>query len=201
MQINEEIQCNNTVRANQFVGPIQRQYISTESASYQLPYSVWRVWNAVGTNLPNTAAIDDLGVSFGSAYGTDTPYICSEDLNGDGTAASYARTQFILPAEYLAGGTITLRAYCDTQAGAASIDFEAFLVSKTSTLVSGSDLVSTAATSVTTSFTNKDFVVTPTSRIAGDTLDIRMAVIGTTSVTANTIVRIPAVEIILQVKG
>lgn len=184
-----------------YTGPINRSNLITDStAIYELPLTSFRVHDAYQTNLPGTALIDDLGLTSGT-YGTDVPTMRSEDLNGDGTAASYARTSFTLPPEYLSGGTITLRIYADTQAGAASVDAQAFLASKTGIAISGSDLVTTAATAVTTTFGAKEFTITPTSRVAGDTLDIRLAVIGTTSVTANTIVRIPNIEMVLQVKG
>lgn len=184
-----------------YTGPINRSNLITDNtAIYELPLHSFRVHDAYQNTLPSSAAIDDLGLTSG-AYGTDLPTIRSEDLNGDGTAASYARTSFTLPPEYVSGGTITLRIYADTQAGAASVDAQVFQASKTSFQITGSDLVTTAATAVTTTFGAKDFVVTPTSKVAGDMLDIRIAVIGTTSVTANTIVRIPNVEMLLQVKG
>ena len=137
----------------------------------------------------------------GDCSGESRRWNGSEDLNGDGTAASYARTIFTLPPEYLSGGTITLRMYCDTVAGAASVDAEIYQQSKTSTAVTGGDLVTTAAQAVTGTFGAKDFTVTPTSRVAGDSFDIRIAVIGTTSVTASTIVRITNIEMLLQIKG
>jgi len=184
-----------------YTGPINRSNLITENtAVYELPATTWRVHDAMQTNLPGTALADDLGVTTGT-FGTNAPYIASEDLNGDGTSASYARRTFTLPPEYLSGGTITLRIYADTQAGAASVDAQAYLESKTGIAISGSDLVTTTATAVTTTFGAKDFTLTPTSRVAGDTIDIRIAAIGTTSVTASTIVRIPNIEMILQIKG
>lgn len=184
-----------------YTGPVNRSNLITDNtAVYELPLTSFRVHDAMQTNLPGTALADDLGITSG-AYGTDVPTMRSEDLDGDGTAASYARTSFTLPPEYLSGGTITLRIYADTQAGAASVDAQVFQASKTSFQVTGSDLVTTAATAITTTYGAKDFVVTPTSKVAGDTLDIRIAVIGTTSVTANTIARISNIEVLLQVKG
>lgn len=184
-----------------YTGPMNRSNIITDNtAVYELPLTEFRVHNAMQTTLPGTALVPDLGITSG-AFGTDVPTMRSEDLSGDGTAASYARTSFTLPPEYLSGGTVTLRIYADTQAGAANVDAQAYQASKTSFQITGSDLVTTAATAVTTTYAAKDFVITPTSRVAGDTLDIRLAVIGTTSVTANTIVRISNVEMLLQVKG
>lgn len=184
-----------------FTGPINRSNLITDStAVYELPLTDFRVHDAMQTNLPGSATSNDLGLTSG-AYGTDVPTIRSEDLNAQGTYTAYARTSFTLPPEYLSGGTITLRMYADTQAGAASVDAQAYQASKTSFQITGSDLVTTAATAVTTTYASKDFVITPTSKVAGDTLDIRIAVIGTTSVTANTIVRISNIEMMLQVKG
>jgi len=184
-----------------YTGPINRSnLIADNTAVYPLALHTFRVHDAIQTNLPGTALADDLGVTSG-AYGTDVPTIRSEDLNGDGTAASYARTSFTLPPEYVSGGTITLRIYADTQAGAASVDAQVFQASKTSFQVTGSDLVTTSPTAISTVFGAKDFVITPTSKVAGDTFDIRIAVIGTTSTTALTIARIPNIEILLQVKG
>ncbi len=183
-------------------GPLNRSNIITETGIYELPPTTWRVWDDMDSLLPGTATIDDLGLTTG-AFGTNAPYIASEDLNGDTTAASYARRTYTLPPEYVSGGTITLRFYAGIAVGggAASVDAVVYQESKTSIAITGSDLCTTAATSITTTFGAKDFTITPTGRVAGDTLDIRIAVIGTTSVTAGTIAQIPNIEMVLQIKG
>lgn len=184
-----------------YTGPINRSnLISDNTAVYPLALHTFRVHDLYNTILPAAAGTDDLGLTSG-AYGTDVPTIRSSDLNAAGTLAAYARTSFTLPPEYTSGGTITLRFYADTQAGAASVDAQVFQASKTNFQITGSDLVTTSPTAISTVFGAKDFVVTPTSKVAGDTLDIRIAVIGTTSTTANTIARIPNIEMVLQVKG
>ena len=88
---------------------------------------------------------------------------------------------FVLPENYVSGGTITLRAEAlvvlagDAANDATStIDMEARLQTDTTGAV-GADLVTTAAQTLATAGAVYDFVVTPTSRVAGDKLICKLA--------------------------
>ena len=93
------------------------------------------------------------------------------------TEVSVGLFSFTLPENYVAGGTITLRADAFvTVAGdavlnvASTIDMTAQKVTITTGAV-GSDLVTTAATAIVAAGAAYDFVVTPTGLVAGDKLN------------------------------
>jgi hypothetical protein len=66
----------------------------------------------------------------------------------------------------------------------------------------GADLCTTAAQTLTATFANYDFTVTPTSLAAGDLLDIQLTgAVNDTGGTANKLVEIGSVEMLLDVKG
>lgn len=177
----------------------------TQLASYLLPFYVWHVHDAVGT-LIGTAGNDDLGVT-GNTFGTDIPFITAGDQkNNTSLNTRYARTVFQLPAEYDAGQDIQIRASAGmvttVASAAATIDFEVYK-SDRETAKTGSDLCATAAQSInSTTFADKDFIVTSAGLVAGDWLDIRMA-IGVNDTATGTAVDAAAgsVEVLLDIRG
>jgi hypothetical protein len=189
-----------------YTGPINRSnLIADNTAVYMLPLQDFRVWDAMHTNLPTVGAADDLGLATG-AFGTALPYLKTQDLNAAGAVTEYARTMFTLPPEYVAGGTITLRLTGGMLTAVASVSATVdvrLYVSARDTLISGSDLsTTTPATSLNSlTFANADFVVTPTGRVAGDVLDIRIAWIGNSATASSHFGAIAHVEMLLQVKG
>lgn len=191
-----------------YEGPINRSnLISDNTAAYMLPLQDFRVWNAFGTALADgVGSNDDLGLTAG-AFGTGLPYLQTRDLTGNAGAAvaHYARTMFTLPPEYLSGGTITLQLAAGMKgvvaASTAVADAEAYLSART-TLVSGSDLVTTTALSINSvTFADYLFSLTSTGRIAGDVLDIRLSLMATSATVASHFAAIAHAEIVLQVKG
>lgn len=188
-----------------YTGPINRSNLIVENtASYMLPLQNFRVWDAMQTNLPSVGASDDLGLATG-AFATGLPYLKTQDLNAAGAVTEYARTMFTLPPEYVSGGTISLRMAAGMLTSVASVsatvDAQIYLSART-TLVSGSDLVTTAATSAnSTTFAEYLFTVTPTDRAAGDVLDIRIAWIGNSATASSHFGAIAHAELLLQVKG
>jgi hypothetical protein len=191
-----------------YTGPINRSnLIADNTAAYMLPFQNFQVWDAFGTALANGAGSnDDLGLTAG-AFGTGLPYVETRDLTGNAGAgvAHYARTTFTLPPEYLSGGTITLQLAAGMKgvvaATSAVADAEAYLSART-TLVSGSDLVSTAAQNINSvTFADYLFSLTPTGRVAGDVLDIRLSLTATSATVASHFAAITHAEMVLQVKG
>lgn len=92
------------------------------------------------------------------------------------TEVSVGRFAFVLPENYVSGGTITLvTSALVTLAGDAAndatstIDMTAFKVTKATGAV-GSDLVTTAAQTLATAGADYSFTVTPTGLVAGDKL-------------------------------
>lgn len=138
----------------------------------------FRVWDAFHTALSNTAASDDLALSTGT-FGTGQPYITAGDLKAAGATNRRARAQVRLPNDFEAGETLQIRVYAGMKTTAAdttcTIDFEAHKLAGNGTV--GSDLVSTAATSInSTTAAAYSFTVDATGLVAGDILDIRMTI-------------------------
>lgn len=115
------------------------------------------------------------------------------------TKSDYAQIHAILPAWYISGATITvrLRAKWSTTLLTVSskVDCEVKVAADGSL---GSDICTTAAQQVTTSFANYSFTVTPTGRVAGDALVIRVALLGDdTGGTVNTAGAISEIALVL----
>ena len=137
-------------------------------------------------------------------HGTASPSINADTAVG-GTDTEKARVQFVLPAEYDAGETVTLRVHArcsDLATTSATIDAE--VVESDKQLGISAELCTTGAQSIhTTSWADKDFVITPTALVAGDTLDIELTIVfaddgggGDGAVAA-----IGAVQMLLDIKG
>jgi hypothetical protein len=147
---------------------------------FVIPWTAWRVWDALATNLPGTAADDDLGL-IGGTFATASPSIQSVDFGGGNTTA-YARTQISLPWEYEDGQTVTLRFHAGMLTtvadNACTLDVQCY-ESNEETGISA-DLCTTAAQSINSLvLADIDFTITPTSLAAGNMLDVRIAVVAT----------------------
>lgn len=193
------------VRASRLSGPLVRSDLVADNlAVFDLPLPLFRVWDAMQTNLPSVGAADDLGLATG-AFGTGLPFLKTIDLNALGAATEYARTTFTLPAEYVAGGPISVRLAAlmltSIASVSATVDVEAYASART-TLKTGSDLVTTSATSANLLTTTEAvFVLTPTNRLPGDVLDIRVAWIGNSATASSHFGAIAHAEVLLQIKG
>lgn len=145
-----------------------------------LPIEQWRIHDDYDTLLPETAATDDLGFIEGT-FGTHSPTLQSDDFGGASTTM-YGRQRFVLPPNYRSGSAITLRAHAgmlttvaDTSA---TIDFVVHKDDGEGAV--GTDICATAATTINSlTLADKDFTITPTGLVAGDTLDIRTTVAAT----------------------
>jgi len=149
-----------------------------ELQSFPIPLTDFRVWDALQTLLPGTPSSDDLGL-VGGTFGTATPSIRSEDLKTLGATNKRARVLVQIPWEYQTGESLTLRfraGMITTVAGtSATLDCEAYKLQDDPDDAIGSDLISTAATSMNSlTFANIDFVVAPSTLSPGDILDVRI---------------------------
>ena len=177
--------------------------VQADVQAYDLPTTDWRVWDAYQTPL-GTAAADDLGITTGT-FSTGLPYITSGDSKATATTR-YARILFTLPPEYVAGETVQLRfaagmltTISDTSA---TVDAECYLSART-TLITGSDLVTTAATTINSlTFTEKVFAITSTSLVPGSVLDIRVKIAITDAATGTAVIgAIAHAELQCDIKG
>ena len=167
---------------------------TTKAWAYLMPFSASEIsvveetispWDLrvhdSGAVLPATAATDDLAVVLGT-FGTNAPTVQGVDFGGTNTTA-YARLFYPLPANYVAGGAITVKAFAGMLTSladnACTLDVEAYLMD-TSDATEGDDLCATDAQSINSlTLAEKSFTITPTGLVAGDVLDIRLKVAGT----------------------
>lgn len=175
-------------------------------AVYPIPLHEFRVWDAVQTVLPGTAANDDLAY-VGNTFGTGSPTLQGVDAGGT-TETQRARVQVALPPEYVAGESVTIRvsAAMNTTPSdtTATVDVEAYLIDRDGSLgSSGSDLVTTSAQSInSTTFADQDFALTTSSLSPGDLLDIRITTAVTDSGDAGVMfAEIGAVELLCDIRG
>jgi len=173
-----------------------------ENAAYAIPITEFRVWDALGTILPATAANDDLGLITGT-WGNDyTPRIQGVDAGGT-TETQYAGFSFALPPEYVAGTNFTVRINAGMLVVAdasATVDVECI---KTC-IASPSDLCGTAAQSInSTTHADKDFTITGTTLSPGDRVSIRIKTVVTDAGNAapNINSSIRSVKLLLSVRG
>lgn len=137
-----------------------------------------RVWDAMATVLPGTAANDDLGL-IGGTFATGSPSIQAGDLKSAGATTRYARFLVALPAEYDSGETVTVRIHAGMVTTVAdtscTVDVQAYESNGEAGI--SADLCATAAQSMNSlTYADKDFTITPTALVAGDVLDVRVAV-------------------------
>lgn len=158
----------------------------------------------MAVTLPATSSGTILGLYTGT-FATGLPYIGTGDVKNT-SPTRYARIQFALPVEFVDYSNITIRAAAGmltTVANtSATIDFECYL-SNGDTTKSGSDLVSTSATSINSlTFGNKDFVLTALTPARGSVLDIRMtiATVDGQNVVA-VIAAVAQVQLLLTIQG
>lgn len=166
---------------------------SSAVASYPIALERMRVWDAFQTNLPGTAANDDMGLITGT-LGTDSLRLQGVDFGGTSTDEK-ALFELILPPEYRAGSAVTIRVNAGMLTtisdGTATVDVEAY--KDTGAGATGADICATAAQSINSlTMANKDFTITPTGLVAGDKLLVRLAFGG--SDTGNVGVMIPQIN-------
>ena len=163
-----------------------------------------RVWDAIHTNLPGTAATDDLAL-VGTTFGSTAPVITAGDCKALGATTRYARFMVELPECYEAGETValSLSAGMVTTVASASctVDVECYKIDKVTGI--GSDLCTTSATTINSLvFAAKVFTITPSSLIAGDVLDIRLTIFCNDAATA-TVVKptIAGIDLLCDIRG
>jgi hypothetical protein len=195
---------NLTVTSNLLPARGRSAMLQEDNAVYAIPLTWFRTWDALATNLPGTAASDDLGLVTGT-LGTHSPTIQAGDLKAAGATTRYARCQQPLPIEYVAGQTVTLRCKAGMTTTAAdtscTLDAQVYRIARDGTV--GSDICATAATTINnTTHADVSFTITPTTLEPGDLLDIRLAIACNDAATGTAVIpTIDAVEILCDVRG
>ena len=173
-------------------------------AIFPVPLTSLRVWDAMQTNLPGTAATDDLAI-IGGTFGTAPPMIQAGDLKNAGATTRYARFEVSLPECYQAAETVVLSLSAGMKTTVASVsctvDIECYRLNKISGI--GSDLCATSAISINSlTFAARDFTITSASLSPGDMLDVRVTIACNDSATATAVIpTIAAIDLCCDIKG
>lgn len=157
---------------------IDRAKLAAEQLKDNIPLELLRVHDAFQTDLPTSASSDDLGLIIGT-FGTDAMTIQTSDSKNT-SVTQRARFVYRLPMNYASGQPISVVAWAGMRttvsSSTATIDFEVYKKNDATAAV-GSDLVSTAATTINSlTAADKAFVIDPTGLAAGDELDIRVTI-------------------------
>jgi hypothetical protein len=136
----------------------------------------------------------------GGTIGTHCPLVKSTTASGT-TVTQKARFTCYLPAEYVSGGAVKIRLRAKVEVAANvsnTLDVSAYETDGTLS----ADLVTTAAQALTTSFADYDFVVTSTSLVAGDELDVLITLAANdTGATNACILNLSNIKVYCAVKG
>jgi len=150
-----------------------------ELQAFVVPWTYWRVWDAMQTNLPASSATDDLSL-VGGTWATASPSIQTKDMKALGVATSqYARAQIPLPWEYITGHSVELRFHAGMLTtisdGTATLDVVCYETDEETGI--SADICADAAQSINSLvFADIDFTITPTNLTAGDLLDVRIEI-------------------------
>lgn len=203
----QDINCTGSLQIKEDgISPQLRTSILKQTANAIFPIQLadLRTWDAVATNLPGTAASDDLAYATGT-FGTAPPVINAGDCKNLGATTRYARFQMQLPECYDSGETITLAISAGMKTTVASssctVDVECYKIDKISGI--GSDLCATAATSINSlTFSTKSFTITSSGLVAGDVFDVRITIVCNDTGTATAVTpTIAAIDLLCDIKG
>jgi hypothetical protein len=182
-------------------GAVPRSQLTQDDLKpYAISLSSVKTWDAVQTNIPGTAANDDLGLVTGT-LATDVPTLQSGDAKAT-TVTRYAGFYVPVPAEYVDGETITIvfnagmkTTVSDTSA---VLDLEAYRVGAPTV-----DVCATAQQSINSlTAADKSFTITPTGVVAGELLFCRAKIAIVDGATATAVIgKINTITAKFDVKG
>ena len=186
MRITGSLDIHDTGVASQQRASILKQ---TPDAVLSIDMANLRVWDAYQTNLPGTAAADDLAL-VGGTFGTAPPKVEAGDLKAAGATVRYLRFAYVLPESYDAGETAGLRMSAGVVTTVAdtscTVDVQAYRLDKLGGI--SADLCTTAAQTINaTTLSDKLFAFNPATLVAGDVLDVRVAIACNDAATATAV--------------
>lgn len=169
-----------------------------------LPFHIWRQATAVATTLSGTSSGSDLGYYTGT-HGTAGSYIGTSDLKAAGSTTRLARCLIVLPPDYVAGATVSVRfsAGCITTLAdtTATLNVDVRKVSRDRTV--GANLYAGAALDIrSVTFAEKQFALTSSGLLPGDMLDIKATIIVNDAATATAVIGAwAAAELYTSIQG
>lgn len=185
-------------------GALSRDVIAqTDLAEHVIPLTDLRVWDDNTSFLPGTAAADDLGLIEGT-WGTDAPTVQTSDAKAT-TVTQRAFFKAKVSHEYELGETFQIRISAGMittiSDGTATVDLEAYVPDGDGAV--GSDLCSTAATTINTLATNDvDFTITAGGLVHGDEILCRATVAITDAATGTAVIgEIRGIKRLMDIRG
>lgn len=140
--------------------------IGTRTVS--IPLVALRKDGAIKDSLDDAAGSSLVGLA--DAVGSA---VLGNPSNGNSKTDFYA-FQFVLPQDYVSGGTITVRVRAKKDTTLATVSDTVDIIAKlVGDAAVGSDICATDAQQITVAYANYDFTITPTGLVAGDVLDCR----------------------------
>jgi len=161
-------------------------------SEYVVPINAFRVWDAVGTNPPASASLDDLALITGT-WGTNPVRITAGDIKASGAVTRRIYFSVPIPSNYEDGQTIQVRIRAKMETTIAdttcTIDLEAFVGTDGAL---SSDLVSSPAQSMNSlAAANYDFTLNPSGVDPGQLIECRLTIASNDAATGTAVV--PAV--------
>lgn len=146
---------------------------------------------AMKDQLPDAPNGTSLGLADAAGSG-----IVGSTTNGGATnsVTETAAFEHTLPSSYVAGAAITLRVRAKVSVLRTTTQTIGAVVKLLGDASLGSDLNTTAAQTLTASYANYDFVITPTGLVAGNILDVALTVVNTAGVASDGFVSISRIE-------
>jgi hypothetical protein len=184
---------------------INRLELTQESySSHQVRMEDLRVFDDYKTHIAIAGTSDDdLGWSTGGTYGTNVPYVTAGDVKAV-TKTRKARLKYMVPMNYVSGQPARFVFFCGMITTVAdtscTLDLSAFKEGSGG-LISGGDLVTTAAQSInggpagTFAEVNFDLTVASPTLSPGDWLDLLITIASVDAATATAV--IPAISKIM----
>lgn len=176
-----------------------------DEEEFVVPLTLLRVHDAYQTNLPGTAANDDLAL-VGGTLGTNAPSIQAGELKAAGSTTRYARFDFGIPPTYVAGETVKFRFAAGMITTAAdtecTLDIQCYKSDEDNTV--SADLASAAVTDNmnNTTFADVDFTITSTSLSPGDMLDVRMSILCNDAASGTDVIPcVAAIKLVVDTQG
>lgn len=162
-----------------------------------------RVFDAMQTVLPGTAANDDLAL-VATTFGSVGPVVSSGDVKAS-TTTRRARCQVPVPECYDDGQTLNIDVYAGMQTTVAdtscTVDVECYRLDKLGAI--GSDLCTTSATTMNSlTVAKKSFTINPASLAKGDILDLRFTIACVDGATGTAVTPvIGGIDLVCDIRG